>query len=433
MVVVNGDERRAILLADGSAAGPPPYTAWQKARSLSPREIVDAVSASGLRGRGGAGFPTGKKLELALVAPGDEKYVLVNAAEDEPGSRKDRFLVERMPAKVVEGAMIAARAVGARHLVFYVSMALEKERASLERELAVAQDHGLTLSEGGDRPSVQDSELDALVVQAPTDYVAGEDTAALEIIEGREGLPREKPPYPVTEGLWGKPTVGANVETLATIPSVIARGADWYRSLGTPDSPGTMLFTLGEEMRTPGVFELELGVRLRELLERYGGGLRSGLPIKAVLPGGPSSGFLTADELEIRLDHATLRNAGSAVGCGIVRVYDTSFCLVELLLEIMRFFERECCGQCPPCRMETGMLVKVLGQVHEGKAPRALFEQLPKIVEFAAQKGGLCSFISMPAPPLLSALARFPEDFEAHMKTGRCLPTSTSVSSPGAA
>lgn len=330
-------QRRAIVLADGSAAGPPPYSAWQVARSLSAQEIVAAVSASGLRGRGGAGFPTGRKLELALEARGEEKYVLANGAEDEPGSRKDRFVLERVPSKVVEGAMIAARAVGAQHIVFYVSVELEAARASLERELAVAREHGLSLVDGVEQRPVPNAELDAMLVVAPTDYVAGEDTAALEIIEGREGLPREKPPYPVTEGLWGKPTVAANVETLAAIPSVIARGADWYRSLGTPDSPGTMLFTLGDEMRNPGVYELELGVRLRELLERWGGGLRSGAPIKAALPGGPSSGFLTPNELDIALEHVSLREAGSALGCGIVRVYDTSFCMVEVVQEIMSF------------------------------------------------------------------------------------------------
>jgi NADH:ubiquinone oxidoreductase subunit F (NADH-binding) len=194
-----------------------------------------------------------------------------------------------------------------------------------------------------------------------------------------------------------------------------------------------MLFTLGDEMRNPGVYELEIGVRLSELLQRHGGGLRSKAPIKAVLPGGPSSGFLTSDQLEIALDHATLRDAGSALGCGIVRVYDASSCMVEALYEIMSFFARECCGQCPSCRMETGMLVKVLEQVRDGKAPRALFEQLPKIVEFAAQKGGLCSFLTMPAAPLQTALARFGEDFEAHLATGRCRPDGAPVSSPEAA
>jgi NADH:ubiquinone oxidoreductase subunit F (NADH-binding) len=355
----HGDSRRAILLEDGSAAGPPAYEAWAFAeRSLAPREIVEVVSASGLRGRGGAGLPTGKKLELTLAAAGPAKYVLANAAEDEPGSRKDRFLLERVPAKVVEGALIAALAIGARDLVFYVSVELDEARVSLERELRAAAAHGLTFVKGDIQRDAYEARLRAWLVDAPPAYVAGEDTAALEVIEGRKGLPREKPPYPVTEGLWGNPTFAANVETLAAIPSIVSRGPDWYRSLGTPESPGTMLFTLGDEMRNPGVYELEIGVRLSELLQHYGGGLSSEAPVKAVLPGGPSSGFLTADQLEITLDHTALREAGSALGCGIVRVYDSSSCLVEVLYEIMSFFARECCGQCPSCRMETSMLVR---------------------------------------------------------------------------
>jgi NADH-quinone oxidoreductase subunit F len=241
------------------------------------------------------------KLQLTAETVGDVKYVVVNAAEDEPGSGKDRFLLERHPELVVEGALLAAWAIGSSQIVFYVSEALEQAREAIERELAVACERGLVALR--DLPGVTERSgipIGAAIVLAPTAYVAGEDTAALEVIEGRDGLPRTKPPYPAASGLLERPTVVANVETLAALPSIMHWGRDWYRALGTPDTPGTMLFTLGDEMARPGVYELELGTPLRVLLEEYGGGLRSGASIRAVLPGGPSSGFLPPDRSTFR-------------------------------------------------------------------------------------------------------------------------------------
>jgi NADH:ubiquinone oxidoreductase subunit F (NADH-binding) len=217
----------------------------------------------------------------------------------------------------------------------------------------------------------------------------------------------------------------SNVETLAALARVAWQGADWYRTMGTPESPGTMLFTLGEEMASPGVYELEIGTSLRELIELYGGGLRGGEAVRFVLPGGPSSGFLAHDGLDVPLSYEALRAFGSALGCGVVRVYGESRCVVEVLHGILEFFARECCGQCPPCRMETGLLLRLTGQVKAGAAPPQLLDKLPEVLDFAAQKGGLCSFIGMPSLPVRSALRLFPGDFDHHIRTGACSPGLT--------
>jgi NADH:ubiquinone oxidoreductase subunit F (NADH-binding) len=397
---------RAILVDDP----PEPFAAWQLAQGLEPEAIVAAIEDSGLAGRGGAGFPTGRKLRLAREAEGHPKRVVVNGAEDEPGSGKDQFLLRRLPELVIEGALIVARAIGAGHVVFYLSEVYPESAEALRSALA-RSDAALT---GAD--------MTATVVLSPPTYVAGEDSAALEVIEGREPLPREKPPYPVTTGLYGLPTVVLNTETVAAAARIVVNGADWYRSLGTPRSRGTMLFTLGPEMTHPGVYELELGTPLRELLEDCGGGLASGEPFRFVLPGGPSSGFLTADQLDVPLTHDALRDLGSAIGCGVVRAWGTSACVVEVLDELMGFFQRESCGQCPPCRMETGLLARLVGQIKAGNGNPELVAKLPEVLEFAAAKGGLCSFISMPGPPVRSALDSFPGDFAAHLETGACPP-----------
>ena len=397
--------RRAILLDDP----PAPFAAWELAEHSDQAAVVDVIERSGLRGRGGAGFPTGTKLRLAREAEGSPKSVVVNGAEDEPGSGKDQFLLQKLPELVIEGAMIAARAVGAEEVVFYLSEEHPESTARLQAAV-----------EETDRMS--QAALAASFVISPSTYVAGEDTAALEVIEGREPLPRDKPPYPVVAGVHGRPTAVLNAETAAVLPRIILHGADWYRSLGTPESPGTMLFTLGPEMKAPGIHELELGKPLRHLVEEVGGGLRSGEPVRFVLPGGPSSGFLTPHQLDVPLTYERLREAGSALGCGVVRVFGASTCIVEVLDELMGFFQRECCGQCPPCRMETGLLARLVGQLRAGAGNAQLLEKLPEVLDFAQAQGGKCSFIGMPGPPVRSALELFPEDFASHIETGGCPP-----------
>jgi NADH:ubiquinone oxidoreductase subunit F (NADH-binding) len=395
------------------------YAGWEAARALSANDGLEWVERSGLRGRGGAGFPTGKKLRLAADAPAEAKYVVVNGAEDEPGSGKDQALLEQCPGLVVEGALIAAWLVGAREAVFYVSELYPSSAARIEAA-AVAGGVRCTPwnSDGDGTPTA----IELRIAVAPAAYISGEDTAALALLGGGSALPTERPPYPVTEGLLRRPTAVINVETAATLAVIFREGPDWYRDLGTDSSPGTLLCTLGDELERPGVYEVEFGSNVRKMLATCGGSLRSGQPIRAVLPGGPSSGFLTVDELDVQLDYESIRGLGSALGCAVFSVVGEDECVLERLLEICEFFAREQCGQCPPCRMETNMLAKLVGQVRGG-APIVLIDKLPEVVDFANGQGGICSLIGMPRLPVYSAVQKFRPDFEHHALHGTCAPS----------
>jgi NADH-quinone oxidoreductase subunit F len=249
--------------------------------------------------------------------------------------------------------------------------------------------------------------------------VAGEDTAVLEVIEGKKAWPRQKPPFPVTVGLFGKPTSVNNVETLANVAPIVLHGAEWYRKLGTADSPGTMLFALDEDVNRPGVYELPFGTPLRYLIEECGGGLKNGKKIKAVMPASPSCAFLPPEKIDTPLDHNSMREAGAGIGCGVIRLVAEGECIVEEVLRIADFFAAESCGQCPACRMETSTLAMMMKKVQQGQGGKPILEQFGKILAFNKGKG-FCNLINMPGPPIESALKLFPGDFEAHLTTGKC-------------
>jgi NADH-quinone oxidoreductase subunit F len=372
-----------------------------------PNQILVEVTASGLRGRGGAGFPVGRKWKVAAETPATPRHVVCNAGEDEPGSFKDRTLIEYRPHLVLEGAILAALAIEAEEAHFYIN---ENYNDGIER---------LTEAIEEARSAGYVGALKTSIHRAPTVYVAGEDSAALEVIEGKAAKPRQKPPYPAVAGIFGKPTVVNNVETLANIPFIMRHGASWFRGHGTAESPGTMIFCLGEEMNAPGAYELPLGTTLQHLYEDIGGGLRNGKALKAVLPGGPSCAFLTSDQLDISLDPESLKRAGTTLGCGVMRFYPEDTCMVEETLNIAKFFARESCGQCPACRMETGMLATMLDRIAQGKGDAALFNQFQKIIEFNRGKG-YCALVNMPGPPILSAIRLFRDEFDEHARTGTC-------------
>lgn len=383
------------------------YRALERSlRELSPRAVIAELEQSGLRGRGGAGFPTARKFALTLESPETPRYVVMNGGEDEPGSRKDRVLMENVPHLVLEGVVLAAYAVQAEKAYLYINRGYE----AAARAMATAMDEAREAGYWGEDVLGSGFGLEIVTVAAPSNYVAGEDTAALEVIEGKDPLPRQKPPFPVTAGLFGKPSLVNNVETLANVAPVLARGAEWYRSFGTGESPGTMLFSLGDEMERPGVYELPFGTPLRYLLEECGGGLKGGKRVKAVLPGGPSSGFLRPEDIDVPLDHASLRDAGSSIGCGVVKVLAEGDSVLDEVVRIADFFARESCGQCPACRMETNMLAALLRKVQQGQGNDALVEQFGKVLEFNRGKG-FCSLIHMPGPPIESAVRLFPEEF----------------------
>ncbi|MDE0342539.1 MAG: SLBB domain-containing protein [Deltaproteobacteria bacterium] len=382
------------------------YQAVERLAGMSPEDIVAKVEASGLRGRGGAGFPTGRKLALTLECPETPRYVVMNGGEDEPGSNKDRVLMENVPHLILDGIILAAYAVQAEKAYLYINHGYEAATRALETAIEEARQAGYC---GADVAGSGFS-LEIVMVAAPSNYVAGEDTAALEVIEGKEALPRQKPPFPVTEGLFGKPSLVNNVETLANIAPIVNKGPESYRAVGTADSPGTMVFSLGDEMERPGVYELPLGTPLRHLVEECGGGLKNGKAIKAILPGGPSSGFLLPESLDLPLDHNSLREAGSSIGCGVVKVLTEDDSVLDEVVRIADFFARESCGQCPACRMETNMLVALLKKVQAGEGNDALVEQFGKVLAFNKGKG-FCSLINMPGPPIESAVRLFPEEF----------------------
>jgi NADH-quinone oxidoreductase subunit F len=377
------------------------------AKNLSPAAILEEVTSSGLRGRGGAGFPVGRKWSVATESTESSRYVVCNAGEDEPGSFKDRVLIEHRPHLVLEGLALACRAVGAQRAYVYLNETYEYCLNRISTSIDEARAAGYL------------GRLQVSIHRAPTVYVAGEDSAALEVIEGKPPKPRQKPPFPATVGLFGKPTVTNNVETLANIPPIVRNGVSWFRSYGTPDSPGTMLFCLGAEMNRPGAFELPFGTSLRQLYEDFGGCLKDGAKLKAFLPGGPSCAFLTEDRLDVSLDPESLKRVGSTLGCGVMRFFPERACMVEETTRIANFFAKECCGQCPACRMETSMLSAMLERIQHGKGDPALFNQFEKIIDFNRGKG-FCTLVNMPGPPILSAMRLFRGEFEHHLQHGTC-------------
>jgi NADH-quinone oxidoreductase subunit F len=378
-------------------AGDGGYTALARARASSPDEVIRVLREADLRGRGGAGFPAWRKWELARegAAP---KHVVVNGGEHEPGSRKDRFLMARYPHRVLEGAALCAFATGASSIVLYLIEDMLDAIEAAQRAIQEATAAGL---------------LDGLFVRvalAPTTYVAGEETAALEVIEGRKAWPRKKPPYPGRAGLNAEPTTVQNVETLAWATAIVRHGPDWFR-------PGAMLCTLDDSFARPGLVEVPLGTTLRSLVTDFGGGTRGGRPVKAILPA-LSSAFLGAASLDTPMTHEAIRDAGSNLGCGGFSVIEEGTCIVERALQIAEFFKAEQCGQCPPCRMETATIAAAFQKVAAGEAGDYV-AQVEKITTFAKGKGN-CSLIEMAAAPALSALRLFPADFQAHARSGRC-------------
>lgn len=385
-------ERLSDYVAQGG------YEALRRARAGAPEDVITALREADLRGRGGAGFPAWRKWDLARAAEGATKHVVVNGGEHEPGSKKDRYLVAKLPHRVLEGALICAFVTGASSIVLYL----------IEDMLDAAEAARRAIDEA--RVAGHLAGIDAKVVLAPPTYVAGEETAALEVIEGRRAWPRKKPPYPGSAGLYVQPTTVQNVETLAWAAGIVKNGPDWFK-------PGAMICTLDESFAKPGLVEVPLGITLRELVDDHGGGTRGGRPVKAILPA-LSSAFLPASALDTKLTHEAIRAAGSNLGCGGFSVVEEGVCLVERAVKIAEFFKAEQCGQCPPCRMETATIAAVFQKVAAGESGE-YSAQIEKITAFARGKGN-CSLIEMAAAPALSALRLFPGDFEAHARTGRC-------------
>lgn len=404
ILLTNDASRRQDLEAYRAEGGYSAFRDW--IHRESPAALLDEIESSKLRGRGGARFPTATKLRLAAATTSDQKYVVANGGEHEPGSDKDKHLVEFYPHKVLEGLALTALATGATRGYVYLIEDMAGPLQSMEAALVEARTAGLL---GRGILGTQHA-LDVEIHRAPTTYVAGEETAALDSIEGGPGKPRKKPPYPGQEGLFGKPTTVQNVETLAHIAWIAREGSQAFAQIGTAESTGTMLFTLPPVLVRPGVHEMPFGVTYRELLESAGGGLRGGRSVRALLPA-LSSSFLAAGDLDVEISYEALAARGSSPGCGGIHLVLDDEDPVERVAEIARFFMREQCGQCPACRMETNQFVHVLDGVLAGK--KGDFEaQLEKLATFARGKG-FCSLIEMAAAPVVSGAKLFADEFRA--------------------
>ncbi|MFC6980465.1 complex I 51 kDa subunit family protein [Microbulbifer taiwanensis] len=322
------------------------YRGWRKALQLAPEEIVKRVQDGGLRGRGGAGFNTG--LKWSFVPRGEDspsvKYVVCNADEMEPGTFKDRLLMERDPHLLIEGMAIAAYAIEARTAYIFIRGEYALAAARLELAIAEAKEAGLLGSNilGGD------FSLEVHLHRSAGNYICGEETALLNALEGRRAIPRAKPPFPQVSGLWGKPTVVNNVETFCNVPHLIEMGADWYRGLGRGEDAGSKLFGVSGKVKNPGTWELPMGTPIREIIEEHAGGMQDGLKLKGFLPGGGSTDFLGPQHLDLPMDYDAISKAGSRMGTGTIIVLDDHTCPVGLVLNLTQFFARESCGWCTP-------------------------------------------------------------------------------------
>ena len=393
------------------------YEAWKKCvETWTPEHVIAELKLAGLRGRGGAGFPTGIKWEKVLNHRMPDRYFVCNAGEHEPGTFKDRYLLRTNPHQVLEGVLIAAHTVKAKAAYLYVNHEYVEELANLRLAADQARAAGLM----GKNILGRGADLDVEFVEGQGSYVAGEETAMLESMQGRPAMPRQKPPfYPTDFGLYGKPTLVNNVETLCNVPPLLRNGAQWFREVGTEKSPGTMLFSVSGAVNRPGVYELPMGTPVRTLIYEAGGGLPEGRAVKAVFPGGPSFSMLTADQLDTPMDFETLKKAGSGLGSAGVIVVDDHTCMVSIALKYGNFFKVESCGQCPPCRMGTINLSDLLQKIEDGEGTEKDLATLLQVAGFVKGRG-YCTVVTGASVLVESSLRHFRSEFEEHIALKRC-------------
>ncbi|HET7342947.1 MAG TPA: NADH-quinone oxidoreductase subunit NuoF [Methylomirabilota bacterium] len=376
------------------------YGAWEKARGMEPAAIVDEVKKSNLRGLGGAGFPTGTKWSFIPKNHTGPVYLVVNADEGEPGTFKDRYLLERDPHALIEGMLIAARAI--RCALGFVYIRGEYVQPWRVFSGAVKDAYAAGLLGNG---------FDIVVHRGAGAYICGEETGLISSLEGKKGWPKVKPPFPAIKGAFGQPTIVNNVETLSCVPPIITRGAEWFAGLGTKTQGGTRMYSVSGRVNTPGVYEASCSITLRRLIELAGGVSHTGT-LKAVVPGGGSAPLLTADEIDVVMDVDGLKNAGSMIGSAGVVVMDESVSIPEALLVLTRFYAHESCGQCTPCRESTGWIYKQVHRIVEGHGRK---DDLDTILDVAKRGGGttICAFYDGAVGPYISYIEKFRHEFEA--------------------
>ena len=391
------------------------YQALAKAIELGRDGVIDEVKASGLRGRGGAGFPTGVKWSFMPKEKKGPHYLVINADESEPGAFKDRELMRWLPHQMIEGALIGAYAMQADHVYIYCRGEFFEPAQIVATAIEEAYKAGLA----GKNILGAGVDIEVTLHLGAGAYICGEETAQLNSLEGRRGQPRIKPPFPAVMGAFGRPTTINNVETVSAVPHIINKGAAWYRGFGTEKSAGTKLFNVSGHVVRRGNYEFPLGFPLMELLEDVCGGIRDGRKLKAVIPGGSSVPILRADECDIALDYESVIAAGSMLGTASVIVMDDRTCIVREVRRMVEFYAHESCGQCTPCREGTEWVSKIMRRIEDGQG---LPEDIPLLQDLSRNMTGttICVLSDSCATPILSALKRFPEEFESHIQHGAC-------------
>ena len=401
------------------------YVAAKKAlTSMTPEEVIDEVSKANLRGLGGAGFPAGRKWLFVPKETTKPKYLVVNADEGEPGTFKDRYIMERDPHALLEGMIISAYAIGSHKAYVYIRGEYFQSAKRLQRAIDEACSHGWL----GKNIQGTGFDLDVVIHRGAGAYICGEETALLTSLEGGKGFPRLKPPFPAISGLFASPTIVNNVETLACVPFILRHGADRFAEIGTESQGGTRLFCVSGHVVRPGVYEAPVSVTLRELIESAGG-VRDGNKLKAVIPGGISAKILTADEIDVAMDFDSLMAAGSMAGSGGVIVMDEATCMVQALDSAARFFADESCGQCSPCREGTGWVHRILRRIVEG---RGSIRDLDELLAIAGDMEGntICVFADAAAWPVQSYIKKFRHEFEEYIRSGRSVEQKEAVACP---
>ncbi len=392
------------------------YQAARKALlEMTPEDVIEEVKSSGLRGRGGAGFPTGKKWEIARSVKSDVKYVICNGDEGDPGAFMDRSVMEGNPHSVLEGMIIAGYAVGARRGFIYVRAEYPLAVRRLSLAIEQARERGFL----GENIMGSDFSFDVEIKMGAGAFVCGEETALIASIEGMRGMPRPRPPYPAVKGLWGKPTVINNVETLANIPWIILHGADAFRKYGTERSPGTKVFALAGKVRRGGLVEVPMGVTLRELVYEIGGGARNGGRVKAVQIGGPSGGCIPEELFDTPIDYESLTATGAIMGSGGIVVLDENTCMVDVARFFLDFTQKESCGKCTFCRLGTRRMLEILERITAGEGKiedLELLEELGRLVKECS----LCGLGQTAPNPVLTTLKYFRGEYLAHVTEWRC-------------
>ena len=382
------------------------YKALSKALTMTPEAIIDEVKKSNLRGRGGAGFPTGMKWSFMPKDASKPKYLVCNADEGEPGTFKDRLLLTQHPHMLIEGMLIAAHAIGSKMAYVYIRGEFVKEAAIFQRAVDEARAAGLLKN------------VDIAVYRGAGAYICGEETGLLNSLEGKRGEPRVKPPFPAQVGAFGMPSCVNNVETFCAVPYIINEGAQKFAAMGTEKSGGTRLFCVSGHVVKPGIYELPLTIKLKDLIDHCGG-IRGGRKLKAVIPGGASAPMLSASEIDVAMDFDSLAKAGTMAGSGGVIVMDDTTCIVQAAARLLQFYEHESCGQCSQCREGSHWLARMFHRIETGHGKES---DLSMIADICSNMAGqtICAFADAVTGPALSSVRKFREEFESHIRLGRC-------------